>query len=111
MFFGNVKWYNMQKGYGFIIPDDASKDIFVHATQLEKIGLRSVATGQRIAYEPYNDCGRIAAGNLKLLYFLKLFGLINKPLLRLVCLYEAFAKRGYSPVVCSNLLQMSYSIA
>ena len=43
MFFGNVKWYNMQKGYGFIIPDDASKD-FVHATQLEKIGLRSVAT-------------------------------------------------------------------
>ena len=67
MFFGNVKWYNMQKGYGFIIPDDASKDIFVHATHLEKIGLRSVATGQRIAYEPYKDRGRIAAGNLKLL--------------------------------------------
>ena len=68
MLFGNTKWYNTQKGYGFIVPDGDSKDIFVHATQLEKIGLRSIATGQRVAYEPYNDRGRIAAGNLKLLW-------------------------------------------
>ena len=64
---GCVKWFSLRKGYGFIVPDGDAKDIFVHATQLEKIGLRSIATGQRVAYEPYNDRGRIAAGNLKLL--------------------------------------------
>lgn len=67
MLYGNVKWYNTQKGYGFIVPDNAEKDIFVHACQLEKIGLNIITTGQRIAYEPYNDRGRIAAGNLHIL--------------------------------------------
>lgn len=64
---GSVKWYNLQKGYGFIVPDNSSKDIFVHATQLERIGLNSIATGQRVAYEPYDDRGRIAAGSLRIL--------------------------------------------
>lgn len=67
MSFGNIKWYNSQKGYGFIIPDNSSRDIFVHVTQLEKIGVKSIYTGQRVAFEPYSDRGRIAAGNLKLL--------------------------------------------
>lgn len=67
MFFGNVKWYNMQKGYGFIIPDDASKDIFVHVSQLEKAGLPGLDSTQRVGFEIYDDRGRIAAGQIKIL--------------------------------------------
>ena len=67
---GNVKWFDCKKGYGFITPDGEIKDVFVHITQLEKIGIRKLFDGQRVSFDVYDDRGRIAAGNLKLLWFL-----------------------------------------
>lgn len=67
MYTGNVKWFNTRKGYGFIEPSDGGKDIFVHVTKLEEKGIRRLYEGQRVSYEPYNDRGRIAAGNIILL--------------------------------------------
>ncbi len=67
MLTGTVKWFNCKKGYGFIEPELDNKDVFVHITQLEKIGLKRLNDGQRVGYELYNDRGRIAAGNIKIL--------------------------------------------
>jgi CspA family cold shock protein len=52
---GTVKWFNNQKGYGFIMPDDGGADIFVHISAVEKAGMRGLAEGQRLEYEIYND--------------------------------------------------------
>ena len=64
---GTVKWYNDQKGYGFIQPDSGGKDVFVHASALERAGLRGLAEGQKISYEVESDrrTGKESAGNLK----------------------------------------------
>lgn len=67
MLLGTVKWFNSDKGYGFIIPQTGSKDVFFHVTQLEKIGLKRLNDGQQIGYEIYEDRGRLAAGNIKVL--------------------------------------------
>ncbi len=48
---GTVKFFNADKGYGFITPDDGGRDIFVHITALEQAGLRSLSEGQRITFE------------------------------------------------------------
>lgn len=65
---GTVKWFNTKKGYGFIVPEAGERDVFVHITQLEKLGLRSLEEGQKISYELYADRnGRAAAGNLNIL--------------------------------------------
>lgn len=64
---GTVKWFNSKKGYGFIEPEGGAKDIFVHITQLEKIGVRKLFDGQRVGFELYDDRGRTAAGNIKIL--------------------------------------------
>jgi CspA family cold shock protein len=48
---GTVKWFNAQKGYGFIQPDDGSKDVFVHISAVEKAGLGSLREGQKLSYE------------------------------------------------------------
>ena len=64
---GTVKWFNSRKGYGFIQPENGGKDVFVHITKLEEKGLRKLYEGQRVSYEIYDDRGRIAAGNIKLL--------------------------------------------
>lgn len=64
---GTVKWFNSKKGYGFISPEAGDKDIFVHITQLEKIGLRHLSDGQEVHFEVYDDRGRSAAGNLQIL--------------------------------------------
>jgi CspA family cold shock protein len=63
---GKVKWYNSQKGYGFIAPDDGGKDVFVHATALEAAGLRSLADGQAVTFELTQDRGKTSATNLKI---------------------------------------------
>ena len=64
---GTVKWYNETKGYGFIQPDGGGKDVFVHATALERAGLRGLAEGQKVSYEVESDrrAGKESAGNLK----------------------------------------------
>ena len=63
---GTVKWFNAQKGYGFIQPEDGSKDVFVHITAVEAAGMRSLNEGQRISFdlEPGRQ-GKVAAVNLK----------------------------------------------
>jgi len=65
MLFGTVKWFNSQKGYGFIA-QETGKDVFFHVTQLEKIGLKRLDDGQKVGFELYDDRGRTAAGNIKL---------------------------------------------
>jgi CspA family cold shock protein len=64
---GIVKWFNDQKGYGFVQPDDGSKDIFVHISAVEGAGLRSLKEGQKISFEIETDkrTGKSSAGNLK----------------------------------------------
>jgi cold shock protein len=64
---GTVKWFNPDKGYGFIQPDDGGKDVFVHISAVEQSGLRSLQEGQKIAFEVIADkrTGKSAAGNLR----------------------------------------------
>lgn len=64
---GTVKWFNDQKGYGFIQPDNGGKDVFVHISAVERAGIRSLADGQKISYDIEKDekRGKESAGNLK----------------------------------------------
>ena len=62
---GTVKFFNTQKGFGFIQPDDGSKDVFVHISAVEKAGMRSLAEGQKISFEIVTERGKQAAGNLQ----------------------------------------------
>jgi cold shock protein len=63
---GTVKWFNAQKGFGFIHPDDGSKDVFVHNSALERAGIGNLTEGQRVSYETQRDQrGRLSAENLK----------------------------------------------
>lgn len=64
---GTVKFYNSQKGYGFISPDDGSKDVFVHATALERAGIRNLVDGQKVSFETSRDSrtGKIAVSELE----------------------------------------------
>ncbi len=63
---GTVKWFNEQKGYGFIQPDDGSKDVFVHISAVEAAGLRGLKDGQKLSFEMVTDkrSGKTSAGNL-----------------------------------------------
>jgi CspA family cold shock protein len=64
---GTVKFYNDQKGYGFIQPDDGSKDVFVHATALERAGMRALQEGQKVSFDTQEDrrSGKIAVGTIE----------------------------------------------
>ena len=64
---GTVKFYNSQKGFGFIQPDDGGKDVFVHATALERAGIRGLVEGQKVSFDTQADrrTGKIAVGNLQ----------------------------------------------
>jgi CspA family cold shock protein len=64
---GKVKWFNAQKGFGFIQPDDGSKDVFVHISAVERAGIGSLNEGQKISYEIQQERGKASAANLKLL--------------------------------------------
>jgi CspA family cold shock protein len=64
---GTVKWFNAQKGFGFIQPDDGSKDVFVHISSVEQSGLVGLNDGQKLAYEVEagRRPGQLSAVNLK----------------------------------------------
>jgi CspA family cold shock protein len=64
---GIVKFYNDQRGFGFIQPDNGSKDVFVHATALERAGLRGLVEGQKVAFDTQEDrrTGKIAVNNIE----------------------------------------------
>jgi CspA family cold shock protein len=66
MAIGIVKWFNAQKGFGFIQPDDGSKDVFVHISAVERAGLGSLREGQKLRYEVVSDRGKQAADQLSL---------------------------------------------
>ena len=62
---GTVKFFNDQKGFGFITPEDGSKDVFVHVSAVEKAGLRSFGEGTKVRYDVVSERGKDAAANLK----------------------------------------------
>ena len=64
---GTVKFYNAQKGFGFIQPDNGGKDVFVHATAVERAGIRGLREGQKVSYELQTDQrnGKTSAVNLQ----------------------------------------------
>jgi CspA family cold shock protein len=65
---GTVKWFNPAKGYGFISPDDGSKDVFVHISAVEKAGLGTLKENQKVSFElEKGRDGKTSAGNLKAL--------------------------------------------
>ena len=64
---GTVKWFNGQKGFGFIQPEGGGKDVFVHATALERAGMTSLSEGQKVSFDTQEDrrTGKIAVGTIK----------------------------------------------
>jgi CspA family cold shock protein len=67
MITGTVKFYNDMKGFGFIQPDDGSKDVFVHATALERAGMRGLTEGQKVTFDTAEDrrSGKIAVDTIR----------------------------------------------
>jgi cold shock protein len=64
---GTVKWFNPTKGFGFIVPDDGSSDVFVHISAVEKAGLQGLIEGQKIQFELQENRGKQAAADLKVI--------------------------------------------
>jgi CspA family cold shock protein len=64
---GKVKWFNVQKGFGFIQPDDGTKDVFVHISALERAGMQNLQEGQKISFELVEDrrSGKVSADQLQ----------------------------------------------
>ena len=62
---GTVKFFNTVNGYGFIQPEDGSKDVFVHATALEAAGMQSLAEGQKVIFDVQPDERGVKAVNLR----------------------------------------------
>jgi len=65
MAIGTVKWFNPGKGFGFIQPEDGSRDVFVHISAVERSGLGTLSEGQRVSFEVVNERGKQAASDLK----------------------------------------------
>jgi CspA family cold shock protein len=65
MAIGTVKWFNTAKGYGFIMPQDGGKDVFVHITAVQAAGLRGLNEGQKVSYEVQMERGKASAGQLR----------------------------------------------
>ena len=64
---GTVKWFNTQKGFGFIQPDDGGKDVFVHISAVERSGIGNLREGQKVSFDLESDgrSGKVSATNLK----------------------------------------------
>jgi CspA family cold shock protein len=63
---GTVKWFNPDKGFGFIQPQDGGKDVFVHITAVQAAGLQTLSENQKVTYEVVTERGKQAAANLRL---------------------------------------------
>ncbi|MGH7043338.1 MAG: cold-shock protein [Acetobacteraceae bacterium] len=63
---GTVKWFNATRGFGFIVPQDGGKDVFVHITAVQAAGLKGLNDGQAVTYEVTMERGKAAATNLRL---------------------------------------------
>lgn len=66
MFSGKIKWFNFKKGFGFIIPDNNEKDVFIHITALREANLRRIEDGQAVFYELKEEKGKICATHIVL---------------------------------------------
>ena len=64
-FTGTVKWFNINKGFGFITPDEGGKDMFVHISALQNAGIASVEEGQKVSYDVAKNKGRLSAVNIQ----------------------------------------------
>jgi len=64
---GIVKWFNSQKGFGFIQPSDGGKDVFLHIGAVERAGANSLNEGRNLSYDVANERGKDAATNIKLI--------------------------------------------
>jgi|TARA_B110000967_G_scaffold203030_1_gene242928 CspA family cold shock protein len=62
---GKLKWFDAKKGYGFIAPDDGSKDAFLHISALEQAGIASIDEGQAVSYELAEQKGKQSATNIQ----------------------------------------------
>ena len=62
---GSVKWFNATKGFGFIVPDDGGKDVFVHISAVKEAGLDNLEDGQQVTFEIQENRGKQVAGNIK----------------------------------------------
>lgn len=62
---GTVKWFNPEKGFGFIVPDEGGSDVFVHISAVEEAGMKTLDEGQKVEFELQENRGKQAAGNLK----------------------------------------------
>jgi len=62
---GTVKFFNTQRGYGFVQPDDGGKDVFVHISAVERAGMDTLVEGQKVSYELVTERGKTSAGNLQ----------------------------------------------
>jgi CspA family cold shock protein len=62
---GTVKFFNSQKGYGFIQPSDGSRDVFVHISAVERAGLGTLVEGQKVSYDVVTERGKQSASNLQ----------------------------------------------
>jgi cold shock protein len=65
MAIGSVKWFNAQKGFGFIQPDNGGPDVFVHISAVERAGMSDLREGQKLSYDVVTERGKLAAGNLR----------------------------------------------
>ncbi|MBO1075737.1 cold-shock protein [Roseomonas marmotae] len=65
MAIGTVKWFNATKGFGFIVPQDGGKDVFVHITAVQRAGLQGLQENQKVSFEVVQERGKAAATNLK----------------------------------------------
>lgn len=62
---GTVKWFNAQKGFGFIQPADGSADVFVHISAVETAGMSNLVEGQKLSFEVVSERGKLAAARLQ----------------------------------------------